>query len=185
MANWYNIRKRFIQILEENESEKRIDKGLLFLSLALFVWAGSGLWVYLNSGLEFSNSIGYSVVLNLFSILNNTFLLLALSYFYYAPKFIYNNKRNLLILIIIAAIVSISTLVLSNFENTVDAIETSAIPDLALSLFLSLLLAISLYRTFIKQGMVVIAFISVFDYDFGFLLTASGSIRKSGRRLCQ
>jgi len=38
-AIWYNIRKRFIHLLEENESEKRIDKGLLFLSLALFVWA--------------------------------------------------------------------------------------------------------------------------------------------------
>lgn len=162
LANWYNIRKRFIQILEENESEKRIDKGLLFLSLALFVWAASGLWVYLNASHSFSNSIGYSVVLNLFSILNNTFLLLALSYFYYAPKFIYNNKRNLLILIIIATVVSVSTLILSNFENTGDAIETSAIPDLVFSLFLSLLLAISLYRTFIKQGMIVIAFISVF-----------------------
>ena len=84
---------KLLDLLEENESEKRIDKGLLFLSLALFVWAISGCWVYINNGNSFFGTIGYTAVLNLFSVLNNIFLLFALSYFYYAPKFIYQNKR--------------------------------------------------------------------------------------------
>jgi hypothetical protein len=161
LAIWYNIRKRFIQLLEENDSEKRIDKGLLFLSLALFVWAISGVWVYLNSGLSFSNTIGYTAVLNLFSVLNNIFLLFALSYFYYAPKFIYQNKRNVRILVIVIIAVSIATPILSNYDQANSNYKISALPDLLLSAFLSLLLMISLYQTFMKRGLPVIAFISL------------------------
>lgn len=161
LAIWYNIRKRFIQILEENESEKRIDKGLLFLSLALFVWASSGIWVYFNMGKPFAQSIGYTVVVNLFSVLNNIFLLFALSYFYYAPKFIYQNKRNVLILACLALAVSISTIVLSNYDQLWGSLKISALPDLILSAFLSLLLMISLYQTFVKRGLIIIAVISI------------------------
>ena len=161
LAIWYNIRKRFIQLLDENEQEKRIDKGLLFLSLALFTWAASGVWVLLNNGNLFSQTIGYSVGLNLFSVLNATFLLFALSYFYYAPKFIYQNNRNVLILIMVAVGVSVSTLVLSQFDHPENAFKISAFPDLVLSAFLSFLLMISLYRTFMKQGLVLIAIIAI------------------------
>jgi hypothetical protein len=161
LAIWYNIRKRFIQILEENESEKRIDKGLLFLSLALFVWAISGCWVYLNNGTSFAETIGYTAVLNLFSVLNNIFLLLALSYFYYAPKFIYQNKRNVRILAIVIVVVSIATAVLSNYDQADSPFKISALPDLVLSGFLSLLLMISLYKTFMNRGLAIIAIISV------------------------
>ncbi|NOQ70642.1 MAG: hypothetical protein GQ574_01490 [Crocinitomix sp.] len=161
LAIWYNIRKRFIQLLEENESEKRVDKGLLFLSLALFVWAISGCWVYVNNGLSFAGTIGYTAVLNLFSVLNNIFLLLALSYFYYAPKFIYQNKRNVRILAIIIVIVSVATVILSNYDQANSPFKISAFPDLVLSAFLSLLLMISLYKTFLNSGLAIIAVISV------------------------
>ena len=161
LAIWYNIRKRFIQILEENESEKRIDKGLLFLSLALFVWAISGCWVYLNSGLSFADTIGYTAVLNLFSVLNNIFLLSALSYFYYAPKFIYQNKRNVRILAVVIVVVSVATAILSNYDQVNSPFKISALPDLVLSGFLSLLLMISLYKTFMNRGLAIIAIISV------------------------
>ncbi len=160
-AIWYNIRKRFIHLLEENESEKRIDKGLLFLSLALFVWAISGCWVYINNGNSFFGTIGYTAVLNLFSVLNNIFLLFALSYFYYAPKFIYQNKRNVRILAVVIVVVSIATAILSNYDQTDGFFKISAIPDLVLSAFLSLLLMISLYQTFMKRGLAIIAIISV------------------------
>ncbi|MFT5818963.1 MAG: hypothetical protein ACI8ZM_000184 [Crocinitomix sp.] len=161
LAIWYNIRKRFIQLLEENESEKRVDKGLLFLSLALFVWAISGCWVYANNGLSFADTIGYTAILNLFSVLNNVFLLLALSYFYYAPKFIYQNKRNVQILVIVIIAVSIATPILSNYDQANSPFKISALPDLVLSGFLSLLLMISLYQTFMKGGLAIIAVISV------------------------
>lgn len=161
LAIWYNIRKRFIQLLEENEDEKRIDKGLLFLSLALFVWASSGCWMFFYQGTSFSATIGYTVGLNLFSVLNNVFLLLAISYFYYAPKFIYRNKKNVLILIFVTIIVSGSTVLLSNFDNVQSTIKMSALPDLILSVFISILLMISLYQTFVKRGLVIIAFISI------------------------
>ena len=41
LAIYSNIRKRFRQILEEDASQKRVDSGLLYLSLAMFVWVGS------------------------------------------------------------------------------------------------------------------------------------------------
>jgi len=161
LAIWYNIRKRFIRLLEENDDEKRVDKGLLFLSLALFVWAASGLWVYINHATAFTSSIGYTVVLNLFSVLNNIFLLFALSYFYYAPKFIYHNKRNVFLLGGLAFAVSIATVILSNYNLNHRVYNYSALPDLVLSGFLSYLLIISLYKTFLKRGLTVIAFLSI------------------------
>jgi hypothetical protein len=50
LAIWYNIRKRFNHRLEEDDSLLRIDKGLVYLSLALFVWVGR-YWNALGLGL--------------------------------------------------------------------------------------------------------------------------------------
>ena len=95
-AIWYNIRQRFRKILEEDDKQKRVDKGLLYLSLAMFVWVFSGIWTYwgLDGALDFVPAIGKQVVRSLFSILNNMFFLLALFYFYYAPAFLYKNEKN-------------------------------------------------------------------------------------------
>ena len=46
LAIWYNIQSRFRRQLEEDDTQKRIDKGLLYLSLAMFVWVGAGIWNY-------------------------------------------------------------------------------------------------------------------------------------------
>ncbi|MBV1923182.1 MAG: hypothetical protein KUG68_04045, partial [Flavobacteriaceae bacterium] len=92
IALWYNIRIRFKYILEETDIEKRVDKGLLYLSFAMFIWVFSGCWAYTANYFSFSESKVFQLGNNLFSIINNLLLLLALFYFYYAPKFIYNNK---------------------------------------------------------------------------------------------
>ena len=99
LAIYSNIRKRFRQILEEDESQKRVDSGLLYLSLAMFVWVGSGIWAYISQRFQFSETMAYQIGVNLLSIVNNLFLLMALFYFYYAPKLIYNNTKNIKIII--------------------------------------------------------------------------------------
>lgn len=38
LAIYYNIRKHFQTILEEDDTQKRVDKGLMYLSLAMIVW---------------------------------------------------------------------------------------------------------------------------------------------------
>ena len=48
---WHNIKKHYRQLLEEDNSSKRIDKGLLYLSGAVFVWVASGYWGYLGNQL--------------------------------------------------------------------------------------------------------------------------------------
>jgi len=164
LAIWYNIRKRFRPILEEGTNEKRVDKGLLFLSLAMFVWVGSGIWGLLGYKYGFAN-LGFSDIgTRLFSIVNNLFLLLSLFYFYYAPPFIYNNEKNVAIIIGVIIGVSLLTLGLNAWfghpEDTT-ALKVANIPDLLLSGFLSGLLMISFYKTFIHRGLPIVAIISV------------------------
>ncbi|WP_298425140.1 hypothetical protein [uncultured Kordia sp.] len=164
LAIYSNIRKRFRQILEEDESQKRVDSGLLYLSLAMFVWVCSGIWAYVSQRFEFSDTIIYQIGVNLLSIINNLFLLLALFYFYYAPKFIYNNTKNVKIIIgIIIAVTSVTLLMSSIFgnDNIYYNIKLNAIPDLILSGFLCFLLLISFYKTFLHRGLKIVATISV------------------------
>lgn len=162
LAIYYNIRKRFSQILEEDEKQKRVDKGLLYLSLAMFVWVLSGTWAYLGSLYGFENALAYQGGVNLLSIVNNYFLLLAIFYFYYAPSFIYKNERNVKIILGIIIVVTLTTFGLSFFigEKVYDNINYNAIPDLLLSGFLCYLLMISLYKTFLYRGLKVVSFIS-------------------------
>lgn len=163
---WFNIRRRFKHILEEdNYSQKRVDKGLLYLSLSVFTWVFSGFWLFSKEyiGIEDPRLIKFGT--HLASIVNNMFLLLALFYFYYAPKFIYNNKKTINKILIVIIATSIVTLLLSVFfkeKLPANNIQYSAIPDLSLSTFLSYLLGVSLYRTFAHRGLKIIGILSVF-----------------------
>ena len=164
LAIWYNIRQRFRKILEEDESQKRVDKGLLYLSLAMFVWVLSGIWTYMGLEGDFASSEVRQAVRSLFSIFNNLFFLLALFYFYYAPAFLYNNEKNVKRLIFFTIAISVFSMVLFQYfgeEPNSFGIKISFLPDLLLSAFLSALLAISFYKTFLKRGLKVIAGISV------------------------
>lgn len=164
LAIYSNIRKRFRQILEEDESQKRVDSGLLYLSLAMFVWVVSGIWAYTSQQFEFSDKMIYQIGVNLLSIVNNLFLLLALFYFYYAPKFIYNNTKNVKIIIGIIVAVTTVTLLMSTIfgnDNIYYNIKLNAIPDLLLSGFLCFLLVVSFYKTFVHRGLKIVATISV------------------------
>lgn len=161
---WYNIRQRFKQILEEDTSQKRVDKGLLYLSFAVFVWVVSGCWAYVGSAFSFETKSVYQLGIHFLSILNNMFLLLALFYFYYAPSFIYNNKKNVRIILTIIVVVSILTFSISKFYsdlNIINGIRIDGIPDLILSAFLCYLLAVSMFRTFAYRGMKIVGMISV------------------------
>ncbi|MFK7935108.1 MAG: hypothetical protein AB8G22_16470, partial [Saprospiraceae bacterium] len=162
LAIWYNITKRFRQRLVEDDSQKRVDKGLLHLSSAMFVWVISGLWMYFGYESRASNS--YQIVVSLLSVLNNLFLLLALFYFYYAPPFIYHNQKNVnkIILLIIATTgITILLPAILGEQNIWQQIRISSVPDFILSAFLSGMLAIALYRTFLNTNLKVVAWISV------------------------
>lgn len=169
LAIWYNIRKRFRQTLEEEDNQKRVDKGLLYLSLAMFVWVVSGTWAYLSGTFAFSyiiNSLGIS----LFSILNNLFILLALFYFYHAPPFIYNNEKNITKVIFAIVGTAVLTIVLNLiFKENFNGVKESAIPDLILSGFLSYLMMVSFYKTFMNRDLKIVAYISVFAIGLMFL----------------
>tara|TARA_R110000823_G_scaffold311718_2_gene437698 strand:+ start:101519 stop:102664 length:1146 start_codon:yes stop_codon:yes gene_type:complete len=164
LALWYNIRARFRQLLEEDDSQKRVDKGLLYLSCAMFVWVLSGCWIFGGTIFNTTETRGYQLAINLFSIVNNMFLLLALFYFYYAPKFIYHNKKNIKKIIWVIIFTSVITFALPFIlkeSNVVNGIRISAVPDLLLSAFLCYLLGVSFFRTFVYRGLKIIGYISV------------------------
>jgi len=99
----------------------------------------------------------------LFSTLNNFFWLLALFYFNSAPKFIYQNEKNVrLIILLIISVASITLLLAFTVGTTIyNNVKVIAIPDVLLTTFLCYLLAVSFYQTFIKRGLKVVAYISV------------------------
>ena len=77
LAIYYNIRRRFSAQIGEEGSFLRVDKGLIYLSFALFTWVASGFWGYASSLCNVRPRIDIALQ-NLFSILNNIFFLLAL-----------------------------------------------------------------------------------------------------------
>jgi len=164
LAIWFNIRKRFRKILEEEGAHQRVDKGLLYLSLSMFVWVLSGCWMLLATayGLD-SISWVEAVSASVFSTLNNLFLLLALFYFYYAPSFIANNVKNTKTIVWVIGAVALLIVVLSFLEDpeTPSSFKLSGLPDLVLSGFLSCLLGYTLYKTFVKHQLPIVASISV------------------------
>lgn len=159
LAIWYNIRKRFQQRLQDDD-QQRVDKGLLYLSAAIFIWVAAGAWAYL------SNFFPQAVALialgeHLLSTTNNLFILLALFYFSHAPGFIYNNDKNVYTIIGIILLTFALTLLLFWWSPDSAFIDWSALPDWLLSSFLSYLLAYSLYKTFVDRGLLVVALIAV------------------------
>lgn len=172
LAIWYNISHRFRQILQEDNSPRRLDRGLLYLSLAIFVWVVAGCWVYLGNALGFSDETRFSTVNNLFSITNDLFLFLALRYADHAPDFIYKNARNtrrIVVLILLAAMVTFLIPIVMRENEVSTGVRLSAIPDLMLSGFLMVLLIITFYRTFANRGLKVVAVISVVAIVFIFV----------------
>jgi hypothetical protein len=160
---WHNIKKHYQQLLEEDNSSKRVDKGLLYLSGAVFVWVVSGYWEYLAYQLDFETDLMNLLGVGFLSILNNLFLLLALFYFDHAPSFIYKHQKNTKKIIFLIISTALLTLVLSLISNNTEhgVFNIIGIPDLILSTFLCYLMIISFYKTFYHRGLPVVAIISV------------------------
>lgn len=163
LAIYFNIRKRFRKILEEEVAQKRVDKGLLNLGLAMLVWVAAGIWALAGSYFGFTNQFIDQVGIHFLSTINNMFLLFGLSYFSHAPEFIWKEKKNLRLILGVIILVAIVTLLLSYFGANwvISGIKVIALPDLILSGFICFLLLISLYRTFEHQGLKLVAIISV------------------------
>jgi hypothetical protein len=172
LAIWYNISHRFKQILQEDNSPKRLDKGLLYLSLAIFVWVAAGCWAYAGYRSQFSQTLYFEIGNNLFSIANDLFLFLALCYADHAPQFIHKNKKNssrIVVLILILALVTCLVPFFTGEYNKGHGVIISAIPDLILSGFLTFLLIVTFYRTFANRGLPIVAVISVIAIIFIFV----------------
>ncbi len=163
LAIWFAVQKNFKQKLASEISIKRLDKGLLYLSLSVFVWFFSALVSYVNIWL--SPSVWLEIISqNLFSILNSLFLILALFYLDNAPEYLYNNKKSTKRILIFFVVLSIISLVLAVFFKTelqTASVKFNTIPDLILSTILSWFLLVSLYRTFYNRKMKAVAIISV------------------------
>jgi hypothetical protein len=162
LANWSTVQKEFKNQLTHEASIKRVDKGLMYLSLALFVWCFSGLITYFNLS---TTENGWILLIsqNIFSILNSLFLIIALFYFDHAPSYLYNNRKNTIRIIIPLIALSLLSFILALiFNDTLSTygIRYSVIPDLILSAILSWFLAITLFKTFTYRKMTMVAILS-------------------------
>ena len=172
LAIWYNISNRFKQILQEDNPPKRVDKGLLYLSLAIFVWVVAGCWGYLGYAFHFYATPYYKTGNNLFSITNDLFLFLALCYADHAPQFIHKHRKNsirIVISILVLAVLTCLIPAIAGESNELSGIRISALPDLILSGFLTFLLIVTFYRTFANRGLQVVAVVSVIAIVFIFV----------------
>jgi hypothetical protein len=172
LAIWYNISDRFKQILQEDNSPRRVDKGLLYLSLAIFVWVFAGGWAYAGYTFGFSETLYFKTGNNLFSIANDLFLFLALRYADHAPQFIHKHKRNSHRIIVVIFMIALLTCLLPPLlgeSNQTNGVIISALPDLFLSGFLTFLLIVTFYRTFAYRGLKIVAVISVIVIVFIFI----------------
>ncbi|NEN22905.1 hypothetical protein G3O08_05260 [Cryomorpha ignava] len=161
-AIYYNIRRRFSAQIEDEENFLRVDKGLIFLSFALFTWVAAGIWGYAFSLSQINREVDFAFQIA-FSLLNNIFFLLALYYFDHAPEFIYRNKRSRSILTILVLVVALLSILLTEDPITMGnlLIQVNAIPDLIFSFFLSGILGYTLYRTFNHRRLQVVAVLSL------------------------
>jgi hypothetical protein len=171
LAIWYNINRRFKHLLQEDNGPKRIDKGLLHLSVAIFVWVVAGCWAYSGEKVGIPRPL-FSTVNNLFSIANDLFLFLALCYADHAPQFIQKNKRNRNRIIVLIFVMALSTClipILLEERETFVRIRLTALPDLFLSGLLTVLLIVTFYRTFATRELKIVAIISVLAIVFIFI----------------
>jgi hypothetical protein len=163
LAIWSVVQRNFQKKLVNEIKIKRVDKGLVYISLSLFVWCFSGLITFFS--LSEAND-GWLVLIsqNVVSILNSLFLILALFYLDNAPQYLYNNKKNTRLLIVFFVVLSLFSFLLSViFNDNLDTngLKYSVIPDLILSGILSWFLGYSLFRTFVNRKMTIVAVISV------------------------
>jgi hypothetical protein len=172
LAIWYNISDRFRQILQEDNSPRRVDRGLLYLSLAIFVWVAAGCWAYAGNGFQFVQTQYFQTGNSLFSITNDLFLFLALCYADYAPEFIRKHKRNrnrITTLIFATGLLTCAMPLVLAEGNVWHGVTLSALPDLILSGFLTFLLIVTFYKTFVNRGLQIVAIISVIAIVFIFI----------------
>ena len=160
---WLVVQNKFQQKLTSEISVKRFDKGLLFISFSVFVWAISSLLILVFTKF---NTSGWIILIsqNMFSILNSLFLILALYYFDNSPEYLYNNKKSTKrILVFFIGLSLISLLIALFFGETINTygIRFNTIPDVLLSVILSWFLILSLYRTFYNRKMKSVAIIAV------------------------
>jgi len=165
LSIWLVVQNKFQQKLTSEISVKRFDKGLLFISFSVFVWAISSLLILVFTKF---NTSGWIILIsqNMFSILNSLFLILALYYFDNSPEYLYNNKKSTKrILVFFIGISLISLLIALFFGETINTygIRFNTIPDVLLSVILSWFLILSLYRTFYNRKMKSVAIIAVFS----------------------
>ena len=165
LSIWLVVQNKFQQKLTSEISVKRFDKGLLFISFSVFVWAISSLLILVFTKF---NTSGWIILIsqNMFSILNSLFLILALYYFDNSPEYLYNNKKSTKrILVFFIGISLISLLIALFFGETIKTygIRFNTIPDVLLSVILSWFLILSLYRTFYNRKMKSVAIIAVFS----------------------
>ena len=163
LSIWLVVQNKFQQKLTSEISVKRFDKGLLFISFSVFVWAISSLLILVFTKF---NTSGWIILIsqNMFSILNSLFLILALYYFDNSPEYLYNNKKSTKrILVFFIGISLISLLIALFFGETINTygIRFNTIPDVLLSVILSWFLILSLYRTFYNRKMKSVAIIAV------------------------
>lgn len=163
LAIWLMVQQKFKQKLTSEISIKRFDKGLLFISFSVFVWAISSLLILIFNTYTINNWITL-IFQNMLSILNSLFLILALYYFDNSPKYLYNNKKSTKIILIFFIGLSIISLLLALFFG--ETIKTygfrcNTIPDLILSTVLTWFLIFSLYKTFYNRYMKSVAIIAV------------------------
>lgn len=163
LAIWSAVQRYFKNQLSHEVSVKRVDKGLIYLSLSLFVWCASAIVTYFSLTILDSE---WTVLIsqNIFSILNSLFLILALFYLDHSPSYLYNNKknaRNIIFLLIGLSILSLALAIIFNDKTSTYGLRFSVIPDLLLSLLLSWLLAVSLFRTFAYRKMKLVSIISL------------------------
>ena len=159
LAIWSAVQRYFKNKLSHEIRVKRIDKGLLYLSMSLFVWSASASVTLLSQNVSNSEWI-LLISQNIFSILNSLFLILAIFYFDHAPFYLYNNEKNarkaIVLLIGLSVVSFVLALVFNDTTNTY-GLRFSVIPDLLLSFILSLFLGISLFRTFLHRKMKVVS----------------------------
>ena len=163
LAIWSAVQRYFKNQLSHEIPVKRVDKGLIYLSLSLFVWCASAVVTLFSQNVsdsEWTLLIGQ----NIFSILNSLFLILAIFYFDHAPLYLYNNEKNtkkVIFLLIGLSILSFALAIVFNDTTSTYGIRYSVIPDLLLSLLLSWFLGVSLFRTFAHRKMKVVSAISL------------------------
>ena len=147
----------YIFFKKPTSKNKNIDYGLLFLSLALFVWGISGIVTRL-----IPNDLSYfEIIKSAFSSCNNVFLLMGASYLESSPKWIKNNKTGFVNFMttftIVVTFMIFSTVLVSNYTSKIEYLK---LPDFVLSVLTVLVLGYSLFTTFLKRRLLTVAFFS-------------------------